>query len=90
MSVLLISYDLNSPGQSYQKLVEYIKKFPSWAKLGQSAYAVLTSETPASVSAAIASIVDKNDTYYVITLARQYSGFGPPDVNNWLESNLPY
>lgn len=33
--------------------------------------------------------MDPNDTLYVITLARPFGGFGPKEVNSWLEKHLP-
>lgn len=88
MAVLLITYDLQKPGQSYDELLEYIKQH-AWARLSESSYAIRTSATPSTVCAKVRQYVDTNDTVYVITLNRPYSGFGPNDVNSWLDENLP-
>jgi hypothetical protein len=41
MSVLLVTYDLNKPGQNYEELKKYIDKF-DWARLSESSYAIET------------------------------------------------
>lgn len=89
MTVLLVTYDLNNPGQSYAPLIKYIKSH-SWARLSESTYAIRTDDSPVSVRDRIRQIVDANDNVYVINLKRPFSGWGPKDVNEWLENNLPY
>lgn len=87
MAVLLVTYDLNSPGQAYTNLLGYIKTF-SWAKLSESSYAIRTNESPTVVRDRIRQITDTNDNVYVITLRQPYSGWGPKEVNDWLDNNL--
>ncbi|RCW61943.1 hypothetical protein DET61_1385 [Marinobacter nauticus] len=89
MSVLLVTYDLNSPGQKHTKLLEKIKQY-NWARLSESSYAIETYESPQQVFDSLRPITDQNDNLYVITLKRPYTGFGPQAVNDWLESKLPY
>jgi CRISPR/Cas system-associated endoribonuclease Cas2 len=89
MAVLLVTYDLNSPGQKHAKLLEKIKQY-SWAKLSESSYAIETDASPQQVFDTLRPITDQNDNLYVINLKRPYAGFGPQDVNDWLESKLPY
>ena len=48
MPVLLITYDLNRPGQDYPGLLEEIRS-TSWARLSESSYAVDTSESASAV-----------------------------------------
>ena len=90
MAVLLITYDLNRPGQNYQSVLNYIKSHGAWARLSESSYAVRTDASPDSVRDAIRGYMDSSDNVYVITLKRPYSGFGPSDVNKWLDDNLTY
>lgn len=88
MSVLLVTYDLNSPGQKHSKLLEKIKQYP-WAKLSESSYAIKTTLSPSEVYSDLNSQIDQNDNLYVINMRKPYTGFGPNDVNNWLDTNLP-
>jgi len=89
MAVLLVTYDLNKPGKDYADLLKTIKSFP-WARLSESSYAIKTEQTPQQVFDKLKPYLGQNDNLYVINLKRPYAGFGPQDVNDWLESNLPY
>ena len=51
MAALLVTYDLNSPGQRHADLLEFLKKTFAWAKLSESSYAISTNKTPAQVFA---------------------------------------
>lgn len=87
MSVYLVTYDLKKPGQEYTKLYEKIKAHP-WAKLSESSYCIETAESALTVLESVRSVLDKNDTVYVIPLHSPYAGFGLKDVNDWLDSKL--
>lgn len=87
MAVLLITYDLKRPGQAYDAMMAYIKKHP-WARLSESSYAIETNTSPEDVNSRIRQITDSNDNIYVITLTRPYYGWGPKDVNEWLQQHL--
>ncbi len=89
MAVLLITYDLNRPGKDYPDLLKAIKEY-TWAKLSESSYAISTSKSASDVFNQLKPFVDKNDNIYVINLKRPYAGFGPKEVNDWLEQHLPY
>jgi hypothetical protein len=89
MSILLVTYDLNKAGQDYDGFYKIIKSF-NYTKLSESSYAIQTDETPAKLYEKLFPHIDKNDHFYVITLKKPYSGFGPTDVNNWLDKNLTF
>lgn len=90
MNVFLVTYDLNAPGQHHNAVLSEVRKCPGWAKLSESSYAVSTDESAATLLARIRAVADANDTFYVISLTRPHSGFGPTKVNEWLEQNLPH
>ena len=87
MAVLLITYDLNSPGQKHSKLLAKIKEY-SCVKLSESSYAIETNLSVQSVFDYLKPLIDSNDNLYIINLKKDWSSFGPKDVNNWLENNL--
>lgn len=89
MPVLLVTYDLNKPGQDYSDLLKTIKGY-AYAKLSESSYAILTDKSPQTIYDQLKPTIDKNDNLYVINLKRPYSGQGPQEVNNWLEKRLPF
>jgi hypothetical protein len=89
MQVILITYDLNKPGQDYQDFHSFIKKH-NWARLSESSYAITSAETVSAIMESLRRFMDQNDNVYIITLKRPYSGFGPKAVNDWLEQFLTY
>jgi hypothetical protein len=87
MSILLITYDLNRPGQTYDQLLTFIKQH-AWAKLSESSYAIQTSEAPQAIFTQISNLIDPNDNLYIVTLSSPYWGRGPQSVNDWLRQRL--
>ena len=90
MAALLVTYDLNSPGQKHAKVLEKVKSFGGWARLSESSYAITTSLEPNHVYSQFENLLDSNDCIYIISLKRPYSGRGAEKVNEWLNSNLEY
>jgi len=89
MSVLLVTYDLKKPGQDYTDFLKVIRSY-DYARLSESSYALNTTQSPSDVYNKLRPYMDANDHIYVINLKRPYSGYGPKEVNDWLEKNLPY
>ncbi|HWL29399.1 MAG TPA: hypothetical protein VNQ97_10855 [Burkholderiaceae bacterium] len=89
MAVYLVTYDLNKETVR-PPIVEKIGEIADgWARLSESSYAINYAGTPEDVYAALKPLLDSNDHLYVITLNRPYTGYGPTEVNEWLEANLP-
>jgi len=86
--VLLITYDLNKPGQDYDDFLKIIKSY-AYARLSESSYAVDTAETPSVVYNKLRSDMDKNDYLCVMTLVPPYAGYNHKDVIDWLADHLP-
>lgn len=91
MAVYLITYDLNKETKR-PPIVDKIKTVSggNWARLSESCYAISHFGTPEQVYGEIKPLIDSNDFLYIITLKKPYTGFGPKDVNEWLEANLTY
>lgn len=90
MAALLITYDLNTPGQEHDKILDKIKTFNGWARLSESSYAVSTSLAPNQVYSQFESLLDSNDHIWIVSLKKPYSGFGSKKVIDWLDANLTY
>lgn len=88
MAVLLVTYDLKKPGQDYSDLLKAIKSF-SWARLSESSYAIQTDASAVNVYNVLRPFMDGNDTLYIINMTKPWMGFGPKEVNEWLEECLP-
>ena len=87
MAATLITYDLNKETVR-PNIVGAIQKFDGWAKLSESSYAVTSNLTPSQIHEKLKPFLDSNDQIYVITLSQPYSGYGPKNVNDWLDNNL--
>ena len=90
MAALLVTYDLNSPGQKHAKVLEKVKSFGGWARLSESSYAITTFLTPNQVYSQFESLLDSNDYIWIVSLKKPYSGFGSKKVIDWLDTNLTY
>lgn len=88
MGVYIVTYDLNKEVHR-PNMVGEIKKFNGWAKLSESSYAISTDLTAQQIYNKLKPMIDSNDNIYIVTLRRPYVGFGPKDVNDWLETHLP-
>jgi hypothetical protein len=86
---MLITYDLNRETVR-PNIVGAIKALGSWAKLSESSYAVNVSMTVEQVYGTLKPLLDANDRMYIVTLKKPWAGYGPKEVNDWLDSNLTY
>jgi len=90
MAAVLVSYDLNSPGQSYDKLIAQIKTYPGYCKVLKSAWIVDWSAASAqSVYEDLKSVIDENDHIFCVEIngaARQ--GWLPESRWDWIRANV--
>ena len=84
MAIYLISYDLLDPLKE-PALLEYLKNATMATK---SSYLLNTGMPPEQVVTRIRSVTADRANVYVLTIAPPYSGWGPPDVNQWLQTHL--
>ena len=63
---IFISYDLNSPGQNYEKVIERIKSFENWAKVQKSLWYLRTDHSHEHIAKKVWEVMDINDTLIVI------------------------
>lgn len=89
MPVYVITYDLNREIVR-PNITKAIKDAYPWARLSESCYAVSTTATSSQIYNKLKPLIDENDNIYVIPLKKPHTGFGPKDVNDWLDRNLTY
>ena len=87
-TVRLISYTLKKPGQNYSGLLDYIRSFPSWAKITESSYAVVTTLPPGHLRNECRRHMDQNDTITVSTMVAPWSAYERKGLLDWLEQEL--
>jgi len=88
MAVFLVAYDLNREVVR-PNITKAIHDGWNWAKLSESSYAVEAIDA-GSVYEALKPLIDGNDNLYVIPLKKPYVGFGPQEVNDFLDENLTF
>jgi len=89
MPALLVTYDLNKPGQDYSDVLKTIKSY-AYARLSESSYAIITDKSADTVFEELKKYIDKNDNLLVINLKKSFAGRQSQEVLDWLTKNLPY
>jgi len=90
MAVHWVNYDLNSQGQNYSKLIDYLKSHNAWAKVLKSSFFVKTSLTAGELRDGIKQFIDSNDDVVVVPVGGHgwaTSGLSK-ELNDWLRNNL--
>jgi hypothetical protein len=86
MSALLISYDLNKPGQNYDKLYEKIKSLGTWWHYLESTWIVTSTLTPSQAFDRLQPALDASDSVLIVNITGDtYSGWLPQEAWNWLK-----
>lgn len=89
MPAVLITYDLNSPGQKYEGLHQAIKAQGAWWKDLESTWLVVTSRSPQEVFNALKPFIDGTDRAIVVDIAGQnYAGWLTDEAWTWLRKNV--
>lgn len=90
MSCLLITYDLNKPGQNYSGLYDEIKSLGSaWWHHLDSTWLVRTSLSANDAADRIKKRIDDSDSLLVLNVTNDaYSGWLSQDAWDWLKTNL--
>ena len=90
MNAVLITYDLNKPGQSYDKLYEKIKGVGSaWWHYLDSTWIVASAKSPSQVFEAIRLALDDSDSVLILNITGDtYSGWLTQDAWNWIKQHV--
>lgn len=86
MSVLLVGYDLNSPGQNYAGLIDAIERYTHCHAL-DSMWFIDTASEPSAVRDSLKQHIDKGDQLYVMRLRRHWAASFKDDCTEWLRSS---
>ena len=90
MATMLISYDLNRPGQKYDELFEEIKSLGSWWHCLDSTWLVNTNLTPLQVANRLWAKMDANDRLVVTRAYRSTTAHAgmPQDCADWIKNTM--
>lgn len=89
MACYIVTYDLNKETKRPAILKDIKDGFGGWAKLSESSYAISTNLSADDVYSLLEKHIDSNDQIYIISLKQPWQGFGPKQVNEWLNNHLP-
>ena len=89
MSIYIVGYDLNKPGQDYTDLTNALKAYATWWHNLDSTWIIETNDTPVQVRDNLAQYLDKNDELLVavIKAPAAWKGFNK-NVSDWLLNHL--
>lgn len=88
MKCYIITYDLIMGG-NYTSLHNAIKAYGTWAKITESTWAIVTSQSAKQVRDNLLSYLDGNDRIFVIKSGGEAAWMRVRSSNDWLEKNLP-
>lgn len=82
--IYAINYDLNKPGQDYDDLYKAIKGCGAWWHHLGSTWLVDTNLTANQIWNRLAPAADKNDSFLIIGVTQEYSGWLPQKAWDWI------
>lgn len=89
MNTYIITYDLSDPGQDYNALIERIEGYGTWAKIQQSVWLIVTSDTATEIRDYLKQYLDENDKLFVAKVSAPAAWFGyQQSVTDWLIKHL--
>lgn len=83
-----VAYDLNVPGQHYDKVIAEITR-TSNMKILKSSWLVETDEAPADLRTRIMAVADSNDSLFIAQVTSNNDGWLRPDIWEWLNARVP-
>lgn len=88
MARYIVTYDLRQPGRNYDDLYARIKSYPKWARLTESSWGIVSSETSSDIRDHLAEAVDENDKLLVGVLGRPSAWYGlSKSISDWIKAN---
>jgi CRISPR/Cas system-associated endoribonuclease Cas2 len=89
MTVHVIAYDLQTPGQNYDDLKKKIKSYGTWCHIQESVWMIESSKTCVEIRDDLETVLDNNDKIFVGKMAGEAAWRGLGDaISKWLKDNL--
>ena len=83
--ILVVTYDLKTPGKDYGPLYEVLKQQGQWWHYITSTWLIYTAKTPLEVHAAVTPHIAVQDYVLIASFERPYWGQLPKDAWGWLK-----
>jgi len=88
MRVLIVVYNLADPAQNREAVIRKIKAYGKFARLGDSAYLILTDAEPDAVRDKLLKVLGGEDRLFVGTAPAPSAWYGMPEaVSKWILAN---
>jgi len=87
MSLVLVTYDLNTPGQKHVKMLAKIRNY-EYKKLSESCYIINTEHSTGDIFEQLEPLIDANDQLYVFSVDGPIASHGPIETRVWLDMYL--
>jgi hypothetical protein len=89
MTLYMVTYDLNNPGQKYDELLKVLRSYPDHQHIMKSAFLINTVETPQQIYEKVAVVgLDKNDTFLVIKVTDPKQGLLLKSTWDWINARI--
>jgi len=87
MSCHIINYDLNK-SKGYESLFEAIKSYGTWAKILESCWAIVTTQSAEQVRDHLLTVMDSDDGIFVVKSGKEAAWKNVECSDDWLKKNL--
>jgi len=84
--IYCINYDLNNPGQNYEKLIAEIKSCGDWCEIMKSSWLICTSLSASAIYNNLKKSLDSNDYILISHLDSDYYGYLKKGIWTWITS----
>lgn len=85
MSVYIVNYDLNCPGQDYEKLFKAIQSFTDYHHLMKSTWGVYSTKTAKGVFEFLGQYMDDTDRLFVSEFTENSWWYLDKGAATWLD-----
>ena len=87
--VLIVTYDLKTPGWNYTPFYEALKAQGQWWHYLTSTWLIATGKTPNDVYNALGPHISKADSVLILPVKKPAFGWLPKEAWDWINSNVP-
>jgi hypothetical protein len=88
VSVILVTYDLKTPGRVYTQFYETLKAQGNWWHYLSTTWLLHTQKTPNQIYTALAEHLTVKDWVLVLPVTKPAFGYLPKDAWDWINARL--
>ena len=86
--VLIVTYDLKTPGWNYTAFYDALKAQGQWWHYLTSSWLIVTGKSPSDVYTALAPHLPKSDRILVLPVKKPAFGYLPKEAWDWINLNV--